>query len=42
MVIPRAFLSMVDKESGLALLRRVVLASLPPSGDHSFVTLKIR
>ena len=42
MVMLIAFLSMVDKESGLALLRRVVLASFPPSGDHSFVTLKRR
>ena len=38
MVIFAAFLSMLDKDSGL-LLRRVVLASFPPSGDHSFVTL---
>lgn len=38
MVILTAFLSMLDKDSGPGLLRRVVLASFPPSGDHSFVT----
>lgn len=43
MVMLTAFLSMVDKDSGaLALLRRVVLASFPPSGDHRCFTLKIR
>lgn len=35
-----AFLSVLESDSGL-LLRRVVLASVPPSGDHSFVTFKM-
>lgn len=37
-IILAAFLSVLESDSGL-LLRRVVLASVPPSGDHSFVTL---
>lgn len=39
-IILAAFLSMLESDSGL-LLRRVVLASVPPSGDHSFVTFKM-
>lgn len=39
-IILAAFLSVLESDSGL-LLRRVVLASVPPSGDHSFVTFKM-